>query len=110
MFHLKLTPGEVVPRVTGSGCGRHRQRDARSDARRPGAITGGNVVFYVNYRFPGSVTLTGLALHQGVRGTNGPVVLDAGIGTFTDTDGRGNITKVVSSASTSLFQALLGDS
>ena len=46
-------------------------------------------------------------LHQGVRGTNGPVVLDAGIGTFTDTDGRGNLTKVVSSASASLLQALL---
>ena len=72
-----------------------------------GNVTGGNVVFYVNYRFPGSITLTGLALHQGVRGANGPVVLDAGIGTFTDTDGRGNITKVVSSASASLLQALL---
>jgi len=42
-----------------------------------------------------------------VRGSNGPVVLDAGIGTITDTDGRGNLTKIVSGASASLLQALL---
>jgi hypothetical protein len=72
-----------------------------------GNITGGNVVFYVNYRFPGSVTITGLALHQGARGANGAVVLDAAVGTITDTDGRGNLTKVVSGASATLLQALL---
>jgi hypothetical protein len=107
VFHLQLTPGEVVPRVRGldaRGTG-NLTLDLTRDAS--GNVTGGNVVFYVNYRFPGSVTLTGLALHQGVRGANGPVVLDAGIGTFTDTDGRGNITKVVSNASASLLQALL---
>jgi hypothetical protein len=72
-----------------------------------GNITGGNVVFYVNYRFPGSVTITGLALHQGARGANGAVALDAAVGTITDTDGRGNLTKVVSGASATLLQALL---
>jgi len=107
VFHLQLTPGEVVPRVQGldaRGNG-NLTLDLTRDAS--GNVTGGNVVFYINYRFPGSITLTGLALHQGVRGANGPVVLDAGIGTFTDSDGRGNITKVVSSASASLLQALL---
>jgi hypothetical protein len=34
-------------------------------------------------------------------------VLDAGIGTVADTDGGGNLTKVVSGASASLLQALL---
>jgi hypothetical protein len=107
VFHLQLTPGEVVPRVRGldaAGNG-NLTLDLTRDAS--GNVTGGNVVFYVNYRFPSSITLTGLALHQGVRGANGPVVLDAGIGTFTDTDGRGNLTKVVSGASASLLQALL---
>jgi hypothetical protein len=72
-----------------------------------GNVTGGNVVFYVNYRFRGPVTITDLALDQGARGSNGPVVLDAAVGTVTDTDGRGNLTKVVSGASASLLQALL---
>jgi hypothetical protein len=109
VFHLHLTPGEVVPRVkdlraAGNG---NLTLDLARDAS--GNITGGNVVFYVNYRFPGSVTITGLALHQGARGSNGPVVLDAGVGTVTDTDGRGNLTKVVSGASASLLQALLSN-
>jgi CHRD domain len=107
VFHLRLTPGEVIPHVIGlnaNGTG-NLTLDLTRDAS--GNVTGGNVVFYVNYRFPGSITLMGLALHQGARGSNGPVVLDAGIGTFTDTDGRGNLTKVVSGASASLLQALL---
>lgn len=107
VFRLHLTPGEVVPRVNGlnaDGSG-NLTLDLTRDAS--GNVTGGNVVFYVNYRFPGSITITGLALHQGARGSNGPVVLDAGVGTITDTDGRGNLTKVVSGASASLLQALL---
>ena len=107
VFHLQLTPGEVVPRVRdlNAEANGNLTLDLTRDAS--GNVTGGNVVFYVNYRFPGSITLMGLALHQGARGSNGPVVLDAGIGTFTDTDGRGNLTKVVSGASASLLQALL---
>jgi hypothetical protein len=107
VFHLHLTPGQVVPRVTGlnaEGSG-NLTLDLTRDAS--GNVTGGNVVFYVNYHFPGSVTITGLALHQGVRGANGAVVLDAAVGTVTDTDGRGNLTKVGSGASVTLLQALL---
>ena len=107
VFHLRLTPGQVVPRVTGlnaEGTG-NLTLDLARDAS--GNVTGGNVVFYVNYRCPGSVTITGLALHQGARGANGPVALDAAVGTITDTDGRGNLTKVVSGASATLLQALL---
>jgi hypothetical protein len=107
VFHLHLTPGQVVPRVehlNAEGNG-NLTLDLTRDAS--GNLTGGNVVFYVNYRFPGPVTITGLALHQGARGTNGPVVLDAAIGTVADTDGRGNLTKVVSGASVTLLQALL---
>ena len=107
VFHLHLAPGQVVPHVTGlnaEGTG-NLTLDLTRDVS--GNVTGGNVVFYVNYRFPGSVTITGLALHQGARGANGPVALDAAVGTITDTDGRGNLTKVVSGASATLLQALL---
>jgi hypothetical protein len=109
VFHLHLRPGKVVPRPSdlkaeGSG---NLTLDLTRDAS--GAVTGGNVVFYVNYRFPGSVTITGLALHQGARGSNGPVVLDAAIGSVTDSDGRGNLTKVISGASTTLLEGLLSN-
>lgn len=107
VFHLNLTPGEVVPRVKDlhAAATGNVTLDLTRDAT--GTITSGNVVFYVNYRFPGSVTITGLALHQGARGSNGPVMLDAGVGTITDADGRGNLTKVVSGASPTLLNALL---
>ena len=109
VFHLHLRPGQVVPPASGlkaEGKG-NLTLDLTRDAT--GAITGGNVVFYVNYRFPGAVTITALALHQGARGSNGPVVLDAAIGSVTDPDGRGNLTKVIGGAPTALLTALLSN-
>jgi CHRD domain-containing protein len=108
-FHLHLRPNEVVPRpsrLNAEGNG-NLTLDLTRDAT--GAVGGGNVVFYVNYRFPGSVTITGLALHQGPRGSNGPVVLDAAIGSVTDSDGRGNLTKVINGAPTALLEGLLAN-
>ena len=107
IFRVHLTPGEVVPRVKDlhADAFGNLTLDLTRDAS--SAITSGNVAFDVNYRFPGSVTITGLALHQGNHGTNGPVVLSAGVGTFTDPDGHGNLTKVVSGASPALLQGLL---
>jgi CHRD domain len=109
VFRLHLRPGEVVPRPSGlraEGSG-NLTLDLTRDAS--GAIASGNVVFYVNYRFPGAVTLTGLAVHQGARGSNGPVVLDAAIGSVADSDGRGNLTKVIGGAAPALLQALLSN-
>jgi hypothetical protein len=109
VFRLHLTPNQVVPRVKGLRAEATGSVTLDLTRDSSGAVTGGNVVFYVNYRFPGSVTITGVALHQGARGTNGPVALDAAVGTITDPDGRGNVTKVVSGASASLLQALLAN-
>jgi hypothetical protein len=72
-----------------------------------GAITSGKVVFYLNYFFPSSVTITGLHVHQAPKGQNGPVVVDSGVTTFTDADGQGNVTAVVSGVSPALLQAIL---
>ena len=107
VFHLDLRAGEVVPPVHGldAAATGNLTLDVTRDAS--GTITAGTVVFYVNYRFRGGVTITGLALHQGARGQNGTVVLDAAVGTISDPDGHGNITKVVSGVSPSLLQALL---
>jgi hypothetical protein len=106
---IDLTTREVVPPVTGlraSGNG-SLTFDVTRDASNN--VTGGNVVFYVNYDFPGSVTITGLSLHEGAKGANGPVVLDANTGTVTDADGHGNLTKVVTGVSASVLTSVLGN-
>jgi hypothetical protein len=106
---LSLNTHEVVPPVTGlraSGNG-NLTFDVMRDTSNN--VTGGNVVFYVNYDFPGSVTITGLSLNQGARSANGPVVIDASTGTLTDADGHGNLTKVVTGVSASVLTAVLGN-
>ncbi len=107
VFRLGLNTNEVVPRVSGLRASATGNLTFDVSRDTSGAITGGSAVFYLNYRFPASVTLTGLTLNQGNRGSNGPVVLDAGIGTVTDADGSGNVTKVVSGVSASVLQAVL---
>ncbi len=74
-----------------------------------GTITDAKAVFYVNYRFGAPVTITQLALHQGVKGSNGPLALDAGSGSIADSDGAGNLTKVVTGVSGSFAQTLLSN-
>jgi hypothetical protein len=95
VFKVNMRPSQEVPRIQGlraRAIGHVTFDLERSSA---GAITSGEVVFYVNYSFPGSVTVTGLHVHRGARGTNGPIVVDSGVTAFTDADGRGNITRVV---------------
>jgi hypothetical protein len=109
VYDLRLEPKQEVPRVKGLRAladGNVTLDVTRDDS---GAITSGEVVFYFNYDFPGSVTITGLHVHQGARGANGPIVVDSGIGSFTDGDGDGNVTAVVSGVSPALLQAILDD-
>ena len=106
VFKLLLTPRQEVPPVT----------DVRALARgnvtfdltrSNGSITEGEVVFYFNYRFRGPVTIVGLHIHVGDRGENGPIVVDSGVTSFTDPDGKGNITTVVTGVDPALLQAIL---
>jgi len=105
---LRFSGRQVVPPVSGNGAaGGSFTLDLTRDAN--GTITAATAIFYVNYRFGGPVTITGLALHQGAKGTSGPVVLDAGTGTIADSDGSGNLTKVAGGVTGSLAQALLAN-
>ena len=107
VFKLRLKPSQEVPRI----------RDLRANAvghvtfdleRSGGAITSGEVIFYFNYWFAGgAVTITGLHVHQGAKGTNGPVLISSGVAPFTDGDGQGNITTVVTGTSPTVLQAIL---
>ena len=107
VFKLRLKPSEEVPRI----------KELRADAvgsltfdlvrDGSGAITSGEVIFYVNYDFPGSVDITGLHVHQERKGKNGAVVINSGVTTFSDADGDGNITTVVAGVAPALLQAIL---
>jgi hypothetical protein len=107
VFDLKLEPKQEVPRVTGlrASARGNVTLDVTRDAS--GAVTSGEVVFYVNYDFPGSVTITGLHVHQGAKGVNGPIVVDSGVASFTDADGEGNVTTVAMGVSPATLQAIL---
>ena len=76
-----------------------------------GAITSGEVVFSFNYAFPGPVQVSGLHIHKGAKGTNGPVEIGAALSaadSALDSDGHGNVTSVVSADPADL-QAILDD-
>jgi hypothetical protein len=108
VFKLQLKPSQEVPRIQGlraSAVGHVTFDLTRNEA---GAITSGEVIFYFNYSFPGSVTISGLHIHVGAKGTAPPnnVVVDSGTSEPADADGQGNVTKVVSGSPTTL-QAIL---
>ena len=65
------------------------------------------MIFYFNYSFPGAVTINGLHVHQGAKGTNGPVVVNSGVASIVDSDGKGNVTTVVTGTSSATLQAIL---
>lgn len=91
-----LSPANEVPPVNlnASGTATIRAHVVRNAA---GQIVSGTVDFIVDYNFPGAVELTGLHIHRGVAGENGPVVINSGIGgaagNIVDEDGRGTINR-----------------
>ncbi len=109
VFKLNLRPSQEVPPIKGlkaSAVGNVTFDLERSSA---GAITSGEVIFYFNYTFPASVTITGLHIHQAGKGANGDIVVSSGVASFTDADGVGNITTVVTGTSPATLQAILDD-
>ena len=68
-----------------------------------GQVTSATVLFDVNFSFPGTITLQGFHIHDGAAGINGPVRIDSGItgtNTVVDTDGAGNLFKLMDVNST----------
>jgi len=106
VFKLVLKPSQEVPRIRGlrANAVGHVTFDLTRDSS--GAVTSGEVIFYFNYSFPSSVTISGLHVHQGAKGTNGGIVVDSGTSEPPDADGHGNITRVVSGSPATL-QAIL---
>jgi CHRD domain len=107
VFKLQLKPSQEVPPIKNlkAKASGHVTLDLTRDAS--GAITSGEVIFYFNYSFPGSVNFTGLHVHKGAKGVNGDIVVDSNVAAFTDADGKGNVTSVVTGTSPSVLQAIL---
>jgi uncharacterized protein (TIGR03437 family) len=94
-FRVALDPRNDVPAVTdlnASGSATiwlHVVRDGS------GQVVSGSVDFNVRYNFPGEVTITGMHIHRGAAGTNGPVTIGAIGGAagpaVTDATGQGGL-------------------
>ena len=107
VFKLNLKPSQEVPPSKGLKADAVGSVTFDLERSSAGAITSGEVIFYFNYSFPGSVNIIGLHVHQGAKGANGPVVVSSGIAPFTDVDGQGNITTVVTGTPSATLQAIL---
>jgi len=77
-FPVTMLPSNEVPPVAidASGPARVGVHTVRYE---DGSVQAGVVVFDVDYRFPGAVEFTGLHIHNGAAGTNGPVIINTGL-------------------------------
>ena len=109
VFKLNLKPNQEVPPIKGLKADAVGSVTFDLERSAAGAITSGEVIFYFNYSFPGSVTITGLHIHVGPKGTAPPnnVVVSSGVAPFTDADGHGNLTAVVTGTPPATLQAIL---
>ena len=96
VFKLNLKPSQEVPPIKGLKAGAVGSVTFDLERSAAGTITSGEVIFYFNYSFPSSVSITGLHIHLGAKGTNGGIVVSSNVAPFTDADGHGNVTTVVS--------------
>ena len=91
-----MSPANEVPPITGldaSGVATVWGDVVRDGA---GAVTHAVLNYSVNHRFPSETTFTGLHIHVGDAGANGPVRLDSGItgaNNVPSADGFGNISR-----------------
>jgi CHRD domain len=106
VFKLHLKPSQEVPPIKGLKADAVGSVTFDLERSSAGAITSGEVIFYFNYKFPGSVTITGLHIHQAPKAINGAIVVNSGVASFTDADGEGNVATVVSGTPSTL-QAIL---
>jgi uncharacterized protein (TIGR03437 family) len=90
-FRALLSPANEVPALTLQASGTstvlvHVMRDAS------GQVISGSVDFNTRFTFPGASTFTGMHIHRGAAGVNGPVVINSGLsGRVEDTTGRAGL-------------------
>jgi hypothetical protein len=108
VFKLHLKPSQEVPPVKDLKANAVGSVTFDLERSAAGAITSGEVIFYFNYSFPTSVNITGLHIHQAPKGSAVVAfVVNSGVTTFTDSDGKGNVTTVVTGVAPATLQAIL---
>lgn len=112
-FPVNMTPGQEVPPITDStatGTGRLTLQTIRGVNGVPAAAW---VTFAVFHRFGAETRVTGLHIHEGVAGQNGPVRIDSGIRSaepIVSTTGNGHLifmNAVTTGAALTAVQGLL---
>ena len=101
-YQLTLTPDQEVPPITGFN-GQAPSRITAYTLRKPdGTVSAGAVIFDENVRFPSGTQITATHIHDGVAGTNGPVIIDSRLRSspLLVNDGTGNIYRLVTVADT----------
>ena len=97
-FPVRMLPSNEVPAISGldaTGTGSFTIHTLRNST---GSTTAAYATFDVNHQFAGNTTFTGLHIHNGKAGENGPVSIDSGIrapGTIVSESGTGNILRAV---------------
>ena len=109
VFKLHLKPSQEVPPIKGLKAKAVGSVTFDLERSSTGSIVSGDAIFYFNYKFPGSVTISGLHVHQAAKGVAGDIVISSDVATFTDADGQGNITAVKTGTSAIILQAILNN-
>ena len=108
-FTTKMLPSNEVPAVTGLDATGDSNFTLQLMRRGDGTAMAAYAVFDTNFRFPGETTFTGMHVHQGPAGVNGPVTLDSGIragSTVLSTTGTGSIYRAAIMATPAQVDAL----
>jgi hypothetical protein len=102
-FFNQMTQAEENPPTGVSGTA-NSMTYVRVDRDSTGNVTGGAVSFNLNYSMGSTQTFTGLHIHNGKVGANGPVVIDtrlSGTNTIvTNAEGSGSVNREVAITST----------
>jgi uncharacterized protein (TIGR03437 family) len=100
-FDVTMLPSNEVPPITGLDANAPARFVAYTIRHEDGNVLAGVAEFDVNFRFPGETEFTGLHIHNGPAGVNGPVTIDSGVtranSVRTET-GFGNVFRMVTVA------------
>jgi uncharacterized protein (TIGR03437 family) len=104
-FPVLLSPANEVPAVTldASAPSTFTAYTLRDSS---GAVTAATVIFDSNVRFSGATTFTGMHIHDGKSGANGPVTLNSGTANVVSDSGSANIYRVMTMNTTSQLASL----
>ncbi len=111
---VTMTNDKEIPPVTNQSGNAVSTITASPTRDDKGVVTGGTVTFSMQYNFDAAASLTGLHIHEGAEGVNGPVVINTGISGAAPValvSGKGSANFVVPITATSLapFQRMLAN-